>query len=712
MKIEEQEIIEQDSIGQFKEITSSIRTEDLGLAFDMVSKNLYSDPIGSFIREIVSNAVDANIDNNGKNLVKVNISKIDSQWYFSVRDFGVGMNPDIFENVYMKWFNSDKRNTNDKIGGWGLGSKSPLAYVDYYRVRTIAEGIEYDYVIARQNPAPTATLLSEKPTNEENGTEVIIELRQEDLYSVSTKCGKQLAYFDNVIVTNHYSYYDNHFTIYKSEDFIFRNEGNLFGDAMHICLGQVAYPINWVVLGIKTVAIPVALNFKIGELPVVLSRESIDYNNEEVKSIIINKIKKVEEYIKEKYVKSLEFEDFNSYLNCILDDNIRNTLVLGELSINMSSYRKKPVYLPLNLYMNSDNIRAILRYIYRSWTIKGLKLIENHDYDTGNIILHNFYLTSESGMVNIWDIRYVNETERTNNVVAKNKNYKSNLRRIAEEIGMTYKPKKYWERQHLKDGASVMVYKVVNLIYKYYDSKMPESIHNIAPSYWVENQKEEQKRFQKARKDFITYYTLSQERRQTQEISIVSKLSKIILYSIREEDDAYYASYNALINSLPEYYANMFSYILVSRTTANKLKRFDDKFKPVEGIWGIKNLSNHFRRLYLSYRFDTIFPFVNDSYSYSIHYYKKNINKLTNRYTINLVYYYTTDTKMVEGNIFEHFEKEILTKMSKTPLIFEEYLVEFERLSLYFKVFSEVTNKSFVLNKLKMLKFNASLYKQ
>ena len=39
----------------------------------------------------------------------------------------------------MNWFSSTKRNTDEFIGGWGLGSKSPLAYQDYFFIITICK---------------------------------------------------------------------------------------------------------------------------------------------------------------------------------------------------------------------------------------------------------------------------------------------------------------------------------------------------------------------------------------------------------------------------------------------------------------------------------------------------------------------------------------------------------------------------------------------
>ena len=50
---------------------------------------------------------------------KDSLKKEGNTWYFSVRDYGKGMSKTHFKDVYMAWFNSDKRNSNNKIGGCG-----------------------------------------------------------------------------------------------------------------------------------------------------------------------------------------------------------------------------------------------------------------------------------------------------------------------------------------------------------------------------------------------------------------------------------------------------------------------------------------------------------------------------------------------------------------------------------------------------------------
>ena len=119
MRVNKEVYTPTEQIGNFEEIVSSIRHQDLGMALDAVSKNLYSNPIGSFVRELVSNGVDANRKNDIAESVNVDIYKEDGTWYFQVTDEGKGMTPEVFRDVYMKWFNSDKRDNNEDIGGWG-----------------------------------------------------------------------------------------------------------------------------------------------------------------------------------------------------------------------------------------------------------------------------------------------------------------------------------------------------------------------------------------------------------------------------------------------------------------------------------------------------------------------------------------------------------------------------------------------------------------
>lgn len=109
----------------FETINYSVDTQNLPLLFQMLRTNLYSDIHGSIIRELASNVVDSHTES-GKNeaigeIEWVNANRllgIDSQ--LIVRDFGVGLSPEVMKTIYGNYLSSTKRASNDSIGGFGL----------------------------------------------------------------------------------------------------------------------------------------------------------------------------------------------------------------------------------------------------------------------------------------------------------------------------------------------------------------------------------------------------------------------------------------------------------------------------------------------------------------------------------------------------------------------------------------------------------------
>lgn len=104
----------QDSIGM------SLDLDSAQILMQMLSKNLYSDSIGSTIRECASNALDshrrAGVDK--PIVVKFGINKEDN-YEFSVEDFGIGLDADDVRNIISKYGKSTKRNSNTELGMMG-----------------------------------------------------------------------------------------------------------------------------------------------------------------------------------------------------------------------------------------------------------------------------------------------------------------------------------------------------------------------------------------------------------------------------------------------------------------------------------------------------------------------------------------------------------------------------------------------------------------
>ena len=104
----------QDTIGM------SLDLDSAQVLMQMLSKNLYSDAIGSTIRECASNALDSHrrAGNNDPIIVSFSTTR-DGNYEFSVEDFGIGLDADDVKNIISKYGKSTKRNSNTELGMMG-----------------------------------------------------------------------------------------------------------------------------------------------------------------------------------------------------------------------------------------------------------------------------------------------------------------------------------------------------------------------------------------------------------------------------------------------------------------------------------------------------------------------------------------------------------------------------------------------------------------
>lgn len=268
------------------------------MVFTIFTKSLYSNPIGSIVREITSNCFDSHKEANIDEPVRVVLTKENNQHYISFIDVGVGMSYERITTVYSEYFNSTKRDDENQIGGFGIGGKTPLAYnSESFYLITNFNGVRYIYLVYKGENSPDIDPLSEEPTTEHNGTTIKIPVKNTDVSTFEHEINRQLYYFENVIFEGFSSDIKNDYTIYSGNHFLYR--GLDYSSRMHICLGQVAYPIDYSALGLieGDFMVPVALKFNIGEINVTASRENLDYNDE-TKKIIKKKIELVKNELK------------------------------------------------------------------------------------------------------------------------------------------------------------------------------------------------------------------------------------------------------------------------------------------------------------------------------------------------------------------------------------------------------------------------------
>ena len=302
-----------ESTSKAQEMTISADKD--AIVFQIFTKSIYSNPIGSVVREITSNCFDSHIEAGVDSPVVIRKNKDTDTAGLSISfiDYGVGMCPDRIYKIYGSYFESTKRADNTQIGGFGIGGKTPLAYKrstghgegeydNSFWIITNFDGIKYVYQIYEGEKAPVIAPMHEEATTERNGTEIRVPILEKDVDTFQKEMKKQLYYFENVVFEGFHSkdYYgkvvtdedgnpenamDNDYQIIRGKSFLFR--GDAYNNNMHICLGRVAYPIDYSTLGLDSseYRLPVAVKLEVGDLNVTVSRESIDYSEKTIKML-------------------------------------------------------------------------------------------------------------------------------------------------------------------------------------------------------------------------------------------------------------------------------------------------------------------------------------------------------------------------------------------------------------------------------------------
>lgn len=152
--------------------SSSFKIQASAKAFEILSSNIYKNKVKAVIREISCNALDAHTMIGSDAPIEVHLPTYLEKW-FSVRDFGPGIPEDKMEDIYTTYFYSDKNDTNDLIGGLGLGTKSPLCLADSFTVTNYRDGYKLVYTCFKnENKEPQISLLSKTESDEPSGLEV------------------------------------------------------------------------------------------------------------------------------------------------------------------------------------------------------------------------------------------------------------------------------------------------------------------------------------------------------------------------------------------------------------------------------------------------------------------------------------------------------------------------------------------------------------
>lgn len=377
LEIEDSKLI---TVGDIKEYKTGIDPKNIGFITTLLSSKLYSNPEESFIREIVSNAWDSHVEA-GTIDTPVIVKFDDVNKSITIRDYGTGLSKERFEEVYCNIGSSTKRESNDYIGGFGIGKYSSLACSDTVYITSYYEGIQYSYIMVKDGGTITTTLVGELNTEEPNGFEVT--LKNIDSFKPYFDGLENIMFFPNVYVDNNQVEWFNEIKIKEYKYFSCINRCIY---TFSVLLGNVLYPVDITKCSelnrvhCITRNSGVVLRFSVGELEVTPNREGIVYTNKSI------------EKLKER---ALEFEkEFYGLVREKYDKDYTN--IMDFYNVSGSTIFVDPMTLEVSLRCTSLNIC----YIYRSILLMNTK----YKGSVVNISDFNLYIDNIFSIITVYPI--------------------------------------------------------------------------------------------------------------------------------------------------------------------------------------------------------------------------------------------------------------------------------------------------------------------
>lgn len=242
MKIEEAGV-ETFALGQ-KEV-SVAKIQASAKAFEILSSSLYSNNVLAIIRELSANAKDshkaAGCPEKPFDIQLPN--KLDPS--FKVRDYGIGMDHQFVMTRLNNYFDSTKNDSNEEIGGFGLGIKSGFSYTSSYMIVTF-DGTHrrvYAFQIGSQG-VPEISFLAETECDEPRGVELSIPVMDKDYDRFRDEAIEALTFYDpkpNITGVDK-SAFDIKPLFEGTGWKIFKNPGRLKNEN-YVEMGNVIYPV-------------------------------------------------------------------------------------------------------------------------------------------------------------------------------------------------------------------------------------------------------------------------------------------------------------------------------------------------------------------------------------------------------------------------------------------------------------------------------------
>ena len=256
-------------------------------AFAILSSGLYKNKIRAIIRELCCNAVDSHVAAGTADVpFELHLPSTLEPW-FSVRDYGTGLDADEVTRVYTVYFESTKTNSNQYIGALGLGSKSPFSYTDNFTVTAIKNSVKRIYgAFINDAGIPCVAMMYEGATDEPSGVEVKFNVAKVEDYRVFRNETDTLAWFKSPYKLVNSDGYKVTPIEYSEQDIVpgvhLLSRRTVWGKSYAV-MGNIAYPL-WNIPGTARLdgldgllEHALVIDFEIGDIEFSASREELSF---------------------------------------------------------------------------------------------------------------------------------------------------------------------------------------------------------------------------------------------------------------------------------------------------------------------------------------------------------------------------------------------------------------------------------------------------
>lgn len=264
--------------------------------FKILSSDLYTNKIRAVVRELITNMIDAHAlnGNHEKFIIQVP-GRLDPR--FVCRDFGPGMSDfdiqgdDNSPGLYNSYFSSSKAESNDFIGGFGLGSKSPFSYTDTFSITSYHKGEIRGYVAYMDGDGPQIkpTFVKEMGPDDKTGIEIVVPVEEKDFRNFAYEVSYIMRPFKDLAIINGLDREIDYFPDF--DDYYGVNPERYWPDrdGLYAIYGGIVYPIDGVIRDRNWLSIRNEVNyikFPMGSLDIAPSREALSLDDRTRKNII------------------------------------------------------------------------------------------------------------------------------------------------------------------------------------------------------------------------------------------------------------------------------------------------------------------------------------------------------------------------------------------------------------------------------------------